>query len=232
MNGSSFSPPTSDAAAPVWELSGWWRRVGAQIIDSLIVGVPAFVAAGILVVITIRDVEELSGSDFDRIQIYGTVISIVTASIYYCWMMSATNGQTLGKKVTDIRVVREDGKPVTVGFAFQRQILVMQLLFGWLAAILLYIPTLLNYLWPLWDSGNQALHDKIVKSRVVIATPVGVAEPPPPAQTEFAPQTPFPQAPPAPPATATPPPPPPAPGGAVPYTPPPGFENPVSDDEK
>ncbi len=229
MNGSSFSPPPSGAPAPVWELSGWWRRVGAQIIDSLIVGVPAFLIGGVIAFATVRDFEDLDSSDFDRMQLYGAAISIVAASIYYCWMMSATNGQTVGKKVTDIRVVREDGAPVTAGFAFQRQILVMQLLFGWLAAILLYIPTLLNYLWPLWDKGNQALHDKIVKSRVVIATSVGIAEPAPPVQTEFAPQTPFPQAPPA---TPTPPVPPAPPGGAVPYTPPPGFENPVSDDEK
>ena len=31
----------------------------------------------------------------------------------------------------------------------------------------LYIATLLNYLWPTWDAGKQALHDKVVKTRVV-----------------------------------------------------------------
>ena len=36
-------------------------------------------------------------------------------------------------------------------------------------------------LWPLWDEKNQALHDKIVKSRVVLAVEVsdhGIAIPP------------------------------------------------------
>jgi uncharacterized RDD family membrane protein YckC len=32
-----------------------------------------------------------------------------------------------------------------------------------------YIPALLDYLWPLWDKRNQALHDKVVNSIVVRA---------------------------------------------------------------
>ena len=31
------------------------------------------------------------------------------------------------------------------------------------------IPVLLDYLWPLWDQKNQALHDKVVSSVVVRA---------------------------------------------------------------
>jgi uncharacterized RDD family membrane protein YckC len=31
------------------------------------------------------------------------------------------------------------------------------------------VPTLLNYLWPLWDDENEALHDKVCSTRVVAA---------------------------------------------------------------
>ena len=46
---------------------------------------------------------------------------------------------------------------MTFGFALVREILVKQILFGYLAFFTLYTATLLNYLWPLWDSKNRAL---------------------------------------------------------------------------
>ena len=45
--------------------------------------------------------------------------------------------------------------------------------FGRLAIIfvsaLFILPIVLDYLWPLWDKKNQALHDKVVGSVVVKA---------------------------------------------------------------
>jgi hypothetical protein len=44
-------------------------------------------------------------------------------------------------------------------------------LFNLIGGIFLFnLPILVDYLWPLWDSKNQALHDKIVKSRVIRVT--------------------------------------------------------------
>ena len=40
------------------------------------------------------------------------------------------NGQTLGKQIVGIRVIRDDGDPYNFGTAFVRQFLVIQLLFG------------------------------------------------------------------------------------------------------
>ena len=45
-----------------------------------------------------------------------------------------------------------------------RQVLVINLLMG-----LCFIVTILDYLWPLWDDRNQALHDKIVNTLVIQA---------------------------------------------------------------
>lgn len=255
-------------SAPAWELSGWWRRVGASIIDSIIVGVASAALAAIVLLLT--GVEVLNASD----ELSGAfVLSVVIAAylavpaIYYCSIMTSTNGQTVGKQALDIRVVREDGLAVDAWWAFKRQILVINLLFGLILGFFLFgLPQLIDYLWPLWDAKNQALHDKIVKSRVVRATqvvpdPYGVqppqpyftpddqAPPPPPppppqqpGQPYYGPlspqgqqqaqQPPFPQGSPAPPAPPSAPPPPPPPGGAsTAYTPPPGFDNPVPDDD-
>ena len=52
-------------------------------------------------------------------------------------------------------MVRDTGEPVDFGSAFLREFVVKGLVFGrrWL---LLRIPTLLDYLWPLWDDENRA----------------------------------------------------------------------------
>ncbi|MGH2958280.1 MAG: RDD family protein, partial [Solirubrobacterales bacterium] len=217
MSDEFFSAPQGAALAegnpaPIWELSGWWRRVGAYFIDSFVIGVPAVILSEIVA----------SGSTGDAFDVIAFLIIIAASTIYYMWTMAAWNGQTVGKKVTGIRVVREDGGRITAGYAFKRQTLVIGILFGYVAILLLYIPTFLNYLWPLWDEKNQALHDKIVKSRVVREQPSSdpgtfqaaqqqqapfpVGSPP----TPFTPDAPaVPPPPQAPPAPSAPPPPPP-----------------------
>lgn len=266
MNDQYFSPTSGAPEAPVLELSGWWRRVGAQLIDSLILLIPILVL-GVIAVVSLAGSEPESSEDFGVgtgiFIVFIFLASFVLPAVYYCWIMPKTNGQTWGKQATGIRVVREDGLPITVGFAFIRQVLVINLGFNLLGGFFLFnLPIIVDYLWPLWDPKNQALHDKIVKSRVVRerehagvqpgepAWPVGTPTAPPaptatpvpyvpPGQQYVAPQAPptpqFPQQPvqpQAPPPSSAPPPPPPPSGTSTPYTPPPGFENPVPDDEE
>lgn len=217
----SETAATAGNSAPVWELSGWWRRVGAQFIDVLMIVIPVEIVFAVL--------DGAAGVS----QNYSTIANLIILTIYFIATMTAWQGQTVGKRVTGIRVVREDGQPIDAKFVFIRQTLVMQILFGMLAIFLFYIPTLLNYLWPLWDDKHQALHDKIVKSRVVREQPStdpGIAQTVQQQQV----QQPFPVGTPPPPAAPAPSaPPPPTPSGtSTPYTPPPGFENPVPDEEK
>lgn len=256
-----FSPPSHDPEAPVWELSGWWRRVVAQIVDGLVIGIVSVAIGLIIGLATLQQGTDLVDADGF---VAGVILSSILVSIaYYAVIMQRTNGQTLGKMATDIRVVREDGSPVSAGWAVLREIVVIQLLFGGLGQFLFGLPILLDYLWPLWDSGNQALHDKIVKSRVVRANQVASrprqashdqspyagrpiptvppdpfapqppAAPPAPGTVPPPPRPPPPVAPGSvPPPAPGPPPPPPPPGPSRPYTPPPGFQNPVPDDEE
>ncbi len=79
------------------------------------------------------------------------------------------NGMTLGKQIIKTRVVREDGQPVSVGFAILREFVVRFLLFALAGLFIFYLPLLLDVLWPLWDERNQTLHDKIVSTYVVKA---------------------------------------------------------------
>ena len=67
----------------------------------------------------------------------------------------AHNGQTWGKQIVGIRVVRDSGQPVDIGFGFLREVVVKGLLFGFVGSFFFSIPTLLDYLWPLWDDQNR-----------------------------------------------------------------------------
>lgn len=230
MNYQPQVPGQVGQPTPVFELSGWWARAGAQIIDSIVIGVIAVVIGALTGAIVFSADTTSDGAEtaFKTADLAFNLLGLAVGAVYYCTIMVRTNGQTIGKQATGIRVVREDGEPIDVWFAFKRETLVIGLLFNTLGLILLWIPGLLNYLWPIWDDNNQALHDKIVNSRVVKADPVmyqqygapGQFPPvggyPAPGQP-YAPPQPVPYAPPQPGQPAPPPPPPPQP-----YAPQPG----------
>jgi uncharacterized RDD family membrane protein YckC len=153
-----------------YELSGWWRRAGALIIDSLIVGALAFAVT--LIVFAIIGAAGAADSSFASASA-GILIVVLflgylaAAILYQPVIMARTNGKTFGKMATGIRVVRVNGERCDLGWAALRQVVVIGLLFGWVGSFFLGIPLILDYLWPLWDSENRALHDMLVQSRVV-----------------------------------------------------------------
>jgi uncharacterized RDD family membrane protein YckC len=157
--------------AEQYVLSGWWRRVGAACIDWMIIGVGSLV---LLVAITAPFSVGFFASDDTGIAavfaglLIGTICAAIVSFLYAPAMMARTNGQTVGRQVTGIRVVRADGKPIAFGFAMVREVLVKALLVGVLSSATGGIVGLLDVLWPLWDEQNRALHDLVVDTRVVL----------------------------------------------------------------
>jgi uncharacterized RDD family membrane protein YckC len=80
------------------------------------------------------------------------------ASLYLTVMLSWWKGQTVGKKMFGIRVVRLDGEPITWWTAFERA--------GGYAAG--FATGLLGFAQVYWDSNRQAIHDRIVGTVVVV----------------------------------------------------------------
>ena len=79
------------------------------------------------------------------------------------------NGQTWGKQLVGIRVVRMNGVPMDFTSSAIREVLVKGLALGAISSIIPFIPYLLDVLWPLWDDENRAVHDFIVDTRVIQA---------------------------------------------------------------
>lgn len=163
---------TAGALAGRHVLASWWSRAGAQLIDWLIIGV-----GGILLAIAIMAPFSILWFADEGAGIVGTIVGAILAVIcvsvaallYAPALMARTDGQTLGRMVTGIRVVRAKGEPMTFGFAMLREVAVKALLFGIAGSLTAGLAQLADYLWPLWDEENRALHDFIVDTRVIKA---------------------------------------------------------------
>ena len=116
--------------------AGFFQRLVGYIIDALIISVPL----GIL----------FKNSEANN------AIQLIVWTVYYVWMLGKY-GQTVGKMVMKIKVVKEDGSPISYSDALIRE------LTSYLSAVVLF----LGFLWVIWDSKKQAWHDKIVKTIVV-----------------------------------------------------------------
>jgi uncharacterized RDD family membrane protein YckC len=170
----AFGPPahatTPAPAAGRYALAGWWSRVGATLIDALIIG-----AGALLILVLFGSVFSVGFFASDETGVVAVVIGLmlgalavaIVSLIYAPLMMARTNGKTLGRMAMGIRVVRASGQPMTFGFAMLREVAVKALLFGVAGSITAGIANLVDVLWPLWDDENRALHDFIVDTRTV-----------------------------------------------------------------
>ena len=158
-------------------LAGWWHRVGAAIVDGIIVAIPLSILGGVAIALIVGDSadEEAGAGAVIGVLLYFIVLplaGVFVAIVYGGLLMKRAgqqNGQTWGKQFLNIRVVRSDGQPFTFGSAVLREAVIKGLLFGVVGGFFFGIPTLLNFLWPLWDDENRALHDMLASTRVVNA---------------------------------------------------------------
>ena len=155
--------------------AGWWSRVGAQLFDLLVIGVPAAVLALLLF--------GGVGAAFSAGDGFGVATLIIGLIAYMSLLLAAVilyapllmrrpgakNGQTWGKQIAGIRVVRTNGVPMDFVWSALREALVKVLALAVVSSIIPLIPILLDVLWPLWDDENRAIHDFIVDTRVVEA---------------------------------------------------------------
>jgi uncharacterized RDD family membrane protein YckC len=167
--------PGSAAGSGAYVLSGWWSRVGAVLLDDLVLLVPMAILIFALHEYTVTHYLDLNGTTSTTVSSKDMWTDGVLWLLYAAWLVcrpGRRNGQTVGKQGTHIRVVRNDGGPVDLKTALVREGIGKALPFV-LATIppvlsgLALIYLLLDYLWPLWDSENRALHDHLAKTHVI-----------------------------------------------------------------
>ncbi len=127
------------SGGPSGPRAGFWERLGAAVLDNVILVVPfIFLTAALGVA--------------------GFWLGLVVIIAYYTYFEGAPSGQTVGMRALRIRVVSfETGGPIGYGRGLVRT------LGKCLSAIVLG----LGYLWMLWDNERQCWHDKFAVDVVV-----------------------------------------------------------------
>ena len=174
MNTSNaYAPPKAKVADvdPSTEglvLAGRGARLGAAILDSIIVGIATY--APLVVTGDLRAASEAAVRNQDPTAVFsgffGTggliafVFFIIWAVITY--RLVAANGQTIAKKLLNIKVVRSSGEKASVGRIFWLRNVVN--------AVLAFIPFygLIDILL-IFGERRQCIHDKIADTIVVNA---------------------------------------------------------------
>jgi uncharacterized RDD family membrane protein YckC len=162
------------------ELADWGPRALAILLDGLVgLGVTLVVfAPGTIVAIA----TEGGVTGWVLLGVGGLVwlaFSILYAP-YFMRRPGERNGQTLGKQWMSVRVVKDDGQPFGWAWGFLRELVIKGIALSVASSIASGVtffllgagaiaPYLLDYLWPLWDDENRALHDMVAKTHVVKA---------------------------------------------------------------
>jgi uncharacterized RDD family membrane protein YckC len=148
-------------------LASWGSRVAATLLDWLILFVPVAIIVAIIVAVALQS--DVAGIVVGLVGALAYLLALLLYAPLFMARQGEHNGQSLGKQIVGIRVTRDNGVPFDVGQGILREFVVKGLLFGTVGSFFLYIPTLLDYLWPLWDGENRALHDMVVSTHVVHA---------------------------------------------------------------
>lgn len=147
-----YGPGYGQSVAGQYRLAEWTSRVGAALIDGLIIGIPVIVLY-ILTVIFLAN----------ELTVLGLLMSLLVFAVSFggqLWLLhqQGTTGQTIGKRQMGIKLVGEQtGQVVGFGNAFVRQ----------LAHFLDGAACYVGYFWPLFDEKKQTFADKVCRTLVI-----------------------------------------------------------------
>ncbi len=160
---------------PEWELASYGQRVGAWALDF----VGSFLTKFLLIIVVlalglrvalsgVASVFEVPNWAITELVIAAVVIGVAIGYIVW-WLFALGHGQTPGKQIIGIRVIKDNGEPSGWGYTFTREFVVKFFFLGLLTQITFGIAWLVDYLWPLWDRSKkmQTLHDKLLSTIVV-----------------------------------------------------------------
>lgn len=136
--------------------AGFWIRAAALVIDSIVVWITQIVLAIILEAMAgllSPDMEADSLASVIMLALFSSAVSIA----YYV-VFTGSCGQTPGKMLMHLKVVRSDGSAISYGRAALREILGK-----FVSGITLGV----GYLMVVFDDRKQGLHDKIADTCVI-----------------------------------------------------------------
>ncbi len=155
-------PTPSSQSGPV-HYAGFWIRFLALTLDNLIVGVVLGLGSLVLTLLVGYLLKENSAHPSTAFVIFSIVITILRIILQLGYFIVLTNKRqaTIGKRLLGLRVVREDGRPLSLGKIILRET-IGKLVSGIIIGV--------GYLMVAFTKKKQALHD-IMSGSVVISNP-------------------------------------------------------------
>lgn len=146
----SDGPPTDRSA-----YGGFWVRVGAYLIDTVIIGVPQLAAQAMVSPETMapRGPEDPA----PPAELAWLLVNVLVAWLYWAGMHSSRYRATVGKRLFRLRVVDFDGERISFARATGRHF----------ASILSGLTLGIGYIMVAFTRRRQALHDLIAQTLVV-----------------------------------------------------------------
>lgn len=136
---------TPDQEGHVYSYASFGARLGAALIDGIILAVIQAVIIGVI-----------GHGDFQNPGPLPRLVSFLFQLAYFTLMETSEKQGTIGKVLLGIKVGDEDGNRISYGQAIGRY-------FG---KILSAVILLIGYLMVIWDVKKQALHDKLANTYV------------------------------------------------------------------
>ncbi len=99
------------------------------------------------------------------------IVTLVVGWVIW-FLVVAQRGQTPGKQLTNMYIMREDGSRAGGWYTLLREFVVEGLLFGLIGAVTFGISSIIAALWCTWDRDRQCLWDKVT-STYVAYSPAG-----------------------------------------------------------
>lgn len=146
--------PATHAFIGIYEQAGFGLRYGAWMFDFLITLIALMTFTFVVSAIGRRSVVDSNQDLF----IVGGLTALLLVMNFV--VLAGRNGQSAGMRILGIQIARVDGRRFTMRDALLRHLV------GYPLSMVLFF---LGFLWMLWDPRQQAWHDKLAGTIVVMS---------------------------------------------------------------
>jgi uncharacterized RDD family membrane protein YckC len=146
--------PATHAFIGIYEQAGFGLRYGAWMFDFLITLIALMTFTFVISAIGRRSVVD---SNQDLFIVGGLTALLLVINFV---VLAGLNGQSAGMRILGIQIARVDGRRFTMKGAMLRHLV------GYPLSMVLFF---LGFLWMLWDPRQQAWHDKLAGTIVVMS---------------------------------------------------------------
>ncbi len=139
-----------------WHPAGFVDRFGAECLDVLFLNVLAWPT--VLLVDQVIPKNAVGGLGNHLSSAAGNFVVLLVWLFWNLTYMVGRTGQSLGRKLSGLKVVTADGDPIGFWRALGRNAFAL-----FISAPIFY----LGFLWVVWDAEKQAWHDKVFRTYVL-----------------------------------------------------------------